>query len=338
MSLDVSPPVLVTGGAGYVGSHMVLALQEQGRRVLVLDDYSTGTHRIDLPGVETVQGRAGDAALVHRLVASRSVDTVMHFAASISVEESIGAPATYYRNNVAETVALAEAAVRGGARRCIFSSTAAVYGEGTGQPLSEDDAPRPINPYGRSKAMAEAALQDIGAATGLAVGILRYFNAAGADPAARSGQATRHPHHLIELATQVATSQRRSLSIFGTDYPTPDGTAIRDYVHVADIASAHLAVADLLEAEGGVHRFNIGSGDGASVRQVVDALGDVIGQPIAATPAPRRAGDPAVLVADATRIRARTGWRPRHSDLHTILIHALAWERQRSARALAAAA
>lgn len=322
---------LVTGGAGYIGSHAALALMDGGRRVVVIDDMSSGS-KLQLPaGAAFVQGRSGDGALVAKTIKEHGVTGVMHFAASISVPESVSDPVLYYRNNVTETLELAAAAAAAGVRAMILSSTAAVYGDGDGTPLAEDRPSEPINPYGASKAMAERLLTDIGRATGMGVGILRYFNVAGADPQGRSGQNSAHPHHLIEVATHVVTGKRPAIQVFGTDYPTPDGTAVRDYVHVTDIADAHVAVLDALLADGrGAHRlYNLGYGRGASVREVLDAMGDVAGAPVAATDAPRRAGDPALLVANSDKIRRELGWAPRHDDLRAILGHALAWERRR---------
>jgi UDP-glucose 4-epimerase len=326
-------PILVTGGAGYIGSNVALALLDEGRPVIVLDDMSTGSPMLLPEGARVVEGKAGDRALVERLVKGQGVEAVVHLAASISVEESVRVPGLYYRNNLAETVALAETAAAAGAKALIFSSTAAVYGEGGRRPLREDDRMDPINPYGRSKAMAELALKDISEATGMGVGVLRYFNAAGADPALRSGQASRHPHHLIEIATQVLTGQRPQLTVFGTDYPTRDGTAVRDYVHVRDIATAHILLMDRLVAEPGFRTYNVGSGEGATVREVVDTLSLVARRPIPAADGDRRPGDPAVLIADSSRIRRELGWKPGHSSLAEIVRHALLWERARAAMA-----
>ena len=332
-STDHRPPVLVTGGAGYVGSNVALALLDEGRPVVVLDDMSTGSAMLLPEGAQFVEGKAGDRALVERLVKGQGIEAVVHLAASISVEESVREPGLYYRNNLAETVALAETAAAAGAKVLIFSSTAAVYGEGGQLPLREDDRMQPINPYGRSKAMAEVALKDISDATGLGVGVLRYFNAAGADPSLRSGQASRHPHHLIEIATRVLTGQDPRLTIFGTDYPTRDGTAVRDYVHVRDIAAAHILLMDRLIAEPAFRTYNVGSGEGATVREVVDTLSAVARRPIPQAEGERRAGDPAVLVADSSRLRRELGWKPRHESLAEIVRHALLWERARSAMA-----
>jgi UDP-glucose 4-epimerase len=254
----------------------------------------------------------------------------MHFAASISVADSVAQPAAYYANNFAETVAFADALVAAGVRALVFSSTAAVYGDADGDALAETARIAPINPYGHSKAMAEQALRDIAAATpGLSVAILRYFNVAGADPAGRSGQASHHPHHLIELSTQVVTGLRAEFTIFGDDYATPDGTGVRDYVHVSDVAAAHVMLLRAgLATPGQVHCFNLGYGHGHSVKAVLSALATVAGQPIPTRIGPRRPGDPARLVAATDALRA-AGWQPAHDDLPAMLGHALAWERKR---------
>jgi UDP-glucose 4-epimerase len=328
-----SAPVLVTGGAGYIGSNVALALLDAGRPVIVLDDLSTGSPMLLPEGAIFVEGRAGDRPLVERLIRAHGIEAVVHLAASISVAESVAEPARYYMNNLAETVALADAAARGGVKALIFSSTAAVYGEGGSGTCREADPVAAINPYGRSKAMAEAALDDIGAASGMGIGVLRYFNAAGADPMLRSGQASRHPHHLIEIATRVLTGERARLTIFGTDYPTRDGTAVRDYVHVRDIAHAHVLLMQRLLERPGRLTFNVGSGEGATVREVVDALGAIAGRRLPVAEGARRPGDPAVLIADSSRIRAELGWAPKLSALKDILRHALQWERQRAALA-----
>lgn len=334
---DRRPPVLVTGGAGYIGSNVALALLDEGRPVIVLDDMSTGSPMLLPEGAQLVEGKAGDRALVERLVRGMGIEAVVHLAASISVEESVRAPSLYYRNNLAETVALAETAAAAGAKALVFSSTAAVYGEGGRRPLREDDRMEPINPYGRSKAMAELALKDISDASGMGVGVLRYFNAAGADPSLRSGQASQHPHHLVEIATRVLTGERSELTVFGTDYPTRDGTAVRDYVHVRDIAAAHVLLLDRLVETPSFRTYNVGSGEGATVREVIDTLSLVARRPVPAVDGPRRAGDPAVLIADSSRIRRELGWKPRHSSLAEIVRHALLWERARAAMAARAA-
>ncbi len=325
------PPVLVTGGAGYIGSHAALALLDAGARVVILDDLSTGSRLLVPPAARLVVGRAGDAGLVGSIIAEEKIGAVMHFAASISVGDSVKMPAAYYRNNVCETLALADAVDRAGVPALVFSSTAAVYRDDNEARLSERSTVAPINPYGWSKAMAEQMLTDIAAASahGLSLGILRYFNVAGADPLGRSGQNSAHPHHLIEIATHVATGQRDSVAVYGNDYPTVDGTGVRDYVHVSDIASAHLLMLRACLARPRQrHLFNLGYGRGQSVLDVLAAVSRAAGRPVARTSAPRRAGDPATLVADASAARA-LGWKPRFDSIDTIVSHALAWERAR---------
>jgi UDP-glucose 4-epimerase len=331
IAIAACPPVLVTGGAGYIGSHAVLALLDLGIKVVVLDDMSTGSDLL-LPQAATfVRGRAGDGALVRRVIDEHDIGAIMHFAASISVADSVAEPAAYYRNNVVETLALAEASLAAGIEAFVFSSTAAVYAENDGKPLRETDALGPINPYGASKAMAEAMLRDIAATSpqGMSLGILRYFNVAGADPAGRSGQNSRHPHHLIEIATHVATGQRQKVTVFGSDYPTEDGTGVRDYVHVSDVAAAHvLMLRTLLAASGQSLTFNLGYGKGQSVLDVLSAIAVASGKPVPFQFTARRAGDPASLVADASGAAA-LGWTPLYADIGSIVAHALAWERYR---------
>lgn len=328
------PPVLITGGAGYIGSHAALALLDLGVPVVVVDDMSTGSTLLLPPGATFVQGRAGDAALMARVIAEHRIGAIMHFAASISVAESVAEPATYYRNNFGETLALAEVAVAAGVAAMVFSSTAAVYAENDGRPLREHDPLGPINPYGASKLMAETMLRDIAAASphGLSLGILRYFNVSGADPQGRSGQNSKHPHHLIEIATQVVTGQRANITVFGNDYDTPDGTGVRDYVHVSDVASAHVQMLRAcLAAPRQSHLFNLGYGRGQSVLDVLAAIARADGgRPVPHVFGPRRAGDPASLVADASAARA-LGWQPEHDDIDRIVSHALTWERRRQA-------
>lgn len=337
-ALDI-PPVLVTGGAGYVGSHAALALLDIGVKVVIVDDFSTGSDLLIPAGAHLVHGRAGDKELITRVIRDEDIGAVMHFAASISVGESMGRPADYYRNNFVETLGLAEAASDAGVRAFAFSSTAAVYAENDGAPLRESAPLAPINPYGWSKLMAEQMLRDVANASPhkMSLGILRYFNVAGADPAGRSGQNSRHPHHLIEIATQVATGMREDFTIFGDDYPTPDGTGVRDYVHVSDIATAHvLMLRAVLAGPGQSHTMNLGYGRGESVKQVLAALSRVAGRTLPCRIGPRRAGDPARLVADAGAA-AKLGWIPRFTDIDTIVRHALAWERRRIQPVVAAA-
>ena len=332
------PPVLVTGGAGYIGSNAALALLDQGIKVVVLDDLSLGNRGLVPDGAVFVQGRAGDQALVGRLIAEHGIGAILHFAARISVAESVEQPALYYAENFGETLALAQAALAGGVGAFVMSSTAAVYGNGPNElmggnaPLPVSAPVAPINPYGWSKAFAERMLADLVAANrGFSVACPRYFNVAGADPLLRSGQASHHPHHLIELACHVLTGQRERFTIFGDDYPTRDGTGVRDYIHVTDLADAHvLLLRACLADPGQYHVMNLGYGTGASVTEVLDALERVAGQPIPRHIGPRRAGDPATLVA-ASDAAALLGWQPRHADLEQIVGHALAWEKKRLA-------
>ena len=318
--------ILVSGGAGYIGSHMVLELLDRGEKVVVLDDLSTGFWRAVPPEAIFVQGDVGDQDLVERVIAEHDVSEIAHFAARIVVPESVQDPLGYYHNNTVKTRALLESAVRCGVKRIIFSSTAAVYGEPSVSPVPEEIALHPINPYGRSKLMSEWMLQDAAKAHSLSYVVLRYFNVAGADPKGRSGQSSANATHLIKVASQAALGQRDGLTIFGSDYATPDGTCIRDYIHVTDLARAHLAALDHLRGGGTSLTLNCGYGRGYSVREVVEVVKQVSGVDFPVTIAERRAGDPASLVARADRIRAELGWTPEHHDLHDIVRQALAWE------------
>ncbi|MGW9331506.1 UDP-glucose 4-epimerase GalE [Bosea sp. NPDC055594] len=318
--------ILVSGGAGYIGSHMVLELLDRGEKVVVLDDLSTGFWWAVPPEATFVQGDMGDQALVERVVAEHGITEIAHFAARIVVPDSVADPLGYYLNNTVKTRALLESAVRAGVRHVIFSSTAAVYGEPPVSPVPEEIALNPINPYGRSKLMSEWMLADTAKAHRLSYIALRYFNVAGADPRGRSGQSSAGATHLIKVASQAALGQRTGLEIFGTDYPTPDGTCVRDYIHVTDLARAHLAALDHLRAGGDSLTLNCGYGRGYSVKDVVGVVKKVSGVDFPVKLSPRRAGDPASLIAKADRIRNELGWRPQHDDLTEIVTQALAWE------------
>ncbi|RXT54487.1 UDP-glucose 4-epimerase GalE [Bosea sp. Tri-44] len=318
--------ILVSGGAGYIGSHMVLELLDRGEKVVVLDDLSTGFWWAVPQEATLVRGDMGDQALVERTIAEHGITEIAHFAAKIVVPDSVSDPLGYYQNNTVKTRALLESAVRSGVKRVIFSSTAAVYGEPPVSPVPEEIALNPINPYGRSKLMSEWMLGDVARAHGLTYVALRYFNVAGADPRGRSGQSSTNATHLIKVASQAALGQRAGLDIFGTDYATPDGTCVRDYIHVTDLARAHLAALDHLRAGGDNLTLNCGYGRGYSVKEVVEVVKQVSGIDFPVRLSPRRDGDPAALVAKADRIRAELGWQPEHDDLTEIVTQALAWE------------
>ncbi|MFN3470057.1 MAG: UDP-glucose 4-epimerase GalE [Novosphingobium sp.] len=322
-------PVLVTGGAGYIGSHAVLALRDAGWPVVVIDNLVTG-FRFAVPAdVPFHQGDIEDQALIARIAAEHRIGAVMHFAGSVVVPESVGNPLKYYHNNTAKSRALIEAVVRAGVPHFIFSSTAATYGTPEVSPVAEDCPQRPINPYGMSKLMTEAMLADVAAAHPLNHAALRYFNVAGADPAGRTGQSTAGATHLIKVAVEAALGKRASVGVFGTDFPTPDGTGVRDYIHVSDLAAAHvLALEALIASPRESLVLNCGYGRGFSVREVLDAVDRVAGVRIVREEQGRRAGDPAQLISDNRRIMARLPWRPRHADLDVIVAHALAWERK----------
>jgi UDP-glucose 4-epimerase len=320
--------ILVTGGAGYIGSHMVHMLADAGERVVVLDNLSTGFEWAMPKGVPLVVGETGDQLRVAALIAEHRVNAIIHFAASIVVPDSVRDPLGYYRNNTMNSRALLEVAVNSGVRQFIFSSTAAVYGNPEQAPVSEDATLAPMSPYGNSKLMTEVMLKDVGAAYDLNFVILRYFNVAGADPALRTGQSTLGATHLIKVAVEAALGMRPKLDIYGTDYNTPDGTCVRDYIHVIDLANAHRAALTHLRGGGASATFNCGYGHGYSVLEVVDAVKRVSNRDFKVELAPRRPGDPAMIVADSARIRAQLGWSPRFDNLDTIVAHALAWERR----------
>jgi len=318
--------VLVTGGAGYIGSHMVLALADANEKVVVLDNLSTGLRSAVDARAIFVEGDIADVELVSSLFAQHDVQAIVHFAGSIIVPESVSDPLKYYFNNTAKTRALIDTAVQKGIPHFVFSSTAAVYGMPERVPVTEDVALNPMSPYGRSKLMTEWMLEDVAAAHALKYAVLRYFNVAGADPAGRSGQSTRDATHLIKVAVQTALGLRQQMSIFGTDYDTPDGTCIRDYIHVSDLIAAHMDALNHLRQGGESITANCGYGHGSSVSEVVNAVRKVTGLPIDAVLAARRPGDPAAIVADASRARRVLGWAPRHDNLEEIVEHAFAWE------------
>jgi len=318
---------LITGGAGYIGSHAVLALRQAGRRVVVLDDLSTGSRQVVPEDVALVVGDAGDKALVRRLIAKYGIDSVIHFAGSILVEQSVSEPLRYYHNNVSVTRNLLEACSEAGVSRVIFSSTAAVYGAPDEVPITEAAPTRPINPYGSSKLVIEWMLRDLAQASDLRYVALRYFNVAGADPEGRSGQLGPVATHLIKIASQVVAGARDSIAIFGEDYDTPDGTCVRDYIHVSDLAAAHLAALEYLEAGGESCSLNCGYGHGYSVREVLQAVERCTGKPLNPRPAPRRPGDPPSLVADVSALRRTLQWSPRYDNLDVIITTAVEWEK-----------
>ena len=319
--------VLVVGGAGYIGSHMVQMLLERGHEPVVLDNLSTG-YRDAVRRGALVEADLADVSALDALFEAHRFDGVMHFASFIQVGESVRAPAKYYRNNVANTLNLLEAMQRNRVNNFIFSSTAAIFGEPEYVPIDERHPRRPINPYGYSKFVIEQVLSDFDRAYGLRANCLRYFNAAGADPQCRIGERHDPETHLIPLVLQVASGRRTHIDVFGDDYDTPDGTCIRDYIHVVDLCEAHLLALDRLRQGAPSAAYNLGNGNGFSVTEVIETAERVAGTPIARIRAARRAGDPARLVADATLARTELGWRPKFGDLETIVRHAWGWERR----------
>lgn len=326
--------VLVTGGAGYIGSHAVLALLDAGWSVIVIDNLVTGFAWAVDPRATLIEANIEDDAAVRAAMRDHGVIAVMHFAGSVVVPESVSDPLKYYRNNTVASRALIESAVACGVPHFIFSSTAATYGIPDSVPVQEDSPTRPINPYGTSKLMTEAMLRDVAAAHPMNFCALRYFNVAGADPAGRTGQSTAGATHLIKVAVEAATGKRNHVSIFGSDFATPDGTGVRDYIHVSDLAAAHVHALDLLIAKpDDSHIMNAGYGRGYSVNDVLDAVDRVTNRTIDRCYEGRRAGDPDALIADNCKILATLPWRPVLDDLDTIVTHALAWERSLAERA-----
>ncbi len=326
-------PVLVTGGAGYIGSHAVLALRDAGWPVVVIDNLVTGNRWVVPDDVPFVEGDVGDDALVQDAIRANGIGAIMHFAGSVVVPESVENPLKYYSNNTGNSRSLISSAVSAGVRHFIFSSTAATYGIPQKCPVREDMPTLPINPYGRSKLMTEHMLQDTALAHDFNFCALRYFNVAGADPIGRSGQSTVGATHLIKVAVEAALGKRARVAVYGTDFATPDGTGVRDYIHVSDLAAAHvLALEHLISCANQSHILNCGYGRGFSVLEVLDMVDRVSGRPIARSLEGRRAGDPDMLVSDSRAIVSRLGWTPRYDDLETIVRDAIQWERYLAGR------
>jgi UDP-glucose 4-epimerase len=324
--------VLVTGGAGYIGSHMVHEFADAGEPVVVLDNLSTGFRYLIPTSVPFVAGNTGDRALLNDLITRHAITAIVHFAASIVVPESVSDPLGYYSNNTMTTCTLLDVAIKTGVRHFIFSSSAAVYGTADEVPVRESAPTVPVSPYGMSKLMTEIILHDAAKAHGLKFVSLRYFNVAGADPKLRTGQASLAATHLIKVACETAVGKRAKMEIFGKDYPTPDGTCIRDYIHVTDLVQAHSSALAYLRNGGASTTLNCGYGRGASVFEVVDAVRRVSGRDFPVEISGRRPGDPPALIANVDRIRATLPWRPQFQNLDTIVAHALAWEKQLASR------
>jgi len=319
--------ILVTGGAGYIGSHVVKLLGQRGENIIILDDLSSGFKEAVLFG-EFIEGNTGDKELVSSILKQHNVEAVLHFAAHTIVPESVENPLKYYANNTCCTRNLLECCSDAGVKHLIFSSTAATYGELETGFASEETPTAPINPYGSSKLMSEQMIKDLSFATDLTHVILRYFNVAGSDPDGQIGQSTKNATLLIKVAAEVATAKREKLLVFGTDYPTPDGTGIRDYIHVSDLAAAHIDALDYLRAQGESVTLNCGYGHGYSVKEVIDAINKENGSPINVEEMPRRAGDPPELVSIAKKIRSTLGWKPQYDDLNLIVRTSLNWEKK----------
>jgi UDP-glucose 4-epimerase len=320
--------VLVTGGAGYIGSHMVQALVEAGESVVVIDNLSTGFSAFLPEGVPLFIGDAADENLVEGVISAHNVESIIHFAGSVVVPDSMRDPLAYYRNNTMTTRSLLNVAVKSGVNRFIFSSTAAVYGNPDQVPVSETAPTRPMSPYGSSKLMTEIMLHDVASAHGMNYVVLRCFNAAGADPLARIGLATIGATYLLKIAVETATGQRAKIDVFGTDYPTPDGSCIRDFIHVSDLAQAYRAALSYLRGGGASATLNCGYGRGYSVLEAIEAVRRVSGRNFAVQYAPRRPGDILTMIADTSRIRMTLDWTPQYDNLETIAAHALTWEKK----------
>jgi UDP-glucose 4-epimerase len=320
--------VLVTGGAGYIGSHAVLALLDSGYRVVIVDNLSTGHREVVPAQCELVVGNAGDSALVARVIRQSGASAVLHFAGSIIVEESVSNPLKYYLNNTEVSRSLIQTCVEEKVHQFIFSSTAAVYGNAEVVPVTETSPLAPINPYGSSKAMTEQILRDVAASSPLRYIALRYFNVAGADPLRRTGQLTKNATHLLKVACETALGRREQITVFGEDYPTRDGTCIRDFIHVSDLAAAHVRALEFLETNNESLTLNCGYGTGYSVREVLTALQELMGKPLNIRTGQRRPGDAAELVADSTRLRTLLKWNPQYNDLKQIISDAVEWEKR----------
>jgi UDP-glucose 4-epimerase len=319
--------ILVTGGAGYIGSHMVLELLDRGEDIIVIDDLSTGIRKSVPDSVKLFVGDIGDLDFTYNVLRSYAVDTIFHFAGSVIVPESVSNPLKYYQNNTTNSRNLLTSAIRAGVRCFIFSSTAAVYGSISDQPVHEESPLRPDSPYGRSKLMTEMMLQDVSEAHELRYGILRYFNVAGADPGLRTGQSTPNATHLIKVAAEAAVGKRKTIEIFGGDYPTPDGTCIRDFIHVADLVAAHAASLRHLRGGGENVTLNCGYGRGYSVLDVVKATKRVSGADFPSPIVNRRPGDISTVIANSELLRSKLGWKPHYDNLDLIVDHAIRWER-----------